>query len=111
MIMEKRQRNIILAIGVTSILGLSTILMVTQLTQQYKDPIPSNSTLIKDWTCENGKAWLFGHDKMVAVCKDMYIDFREVLDDKVTIKGLTLNIQEWDDLLSTISTVDHYRRM
>ena len=76
--------------------------------QHYKDPLPANSSVIINWTCKEGRAWSFGNNKLVAACKHNYIDIREVVDGKTTIKGITLTLQEWQDFISTISSVANY---
>ena len=39
---------------------------------------------------------------------DKYVDIRQVYNDKATPKGIQLNLQEWDTLVSTVTSIKRF---
>ena len=73
------------------------------------EPLRVNlSSVIEQWSCENGQAWPLQRDKMIAVCKDKYVDIRQVYNDKATQKGIQLTLQEWETLVSTVTSIKRF---
>jgi len=68
---------------------------------------PLNMTSItQDWYCENGRAFEISSSKILAVCKGEYVDIRQVIKHKATIKGIQLTLAEWKQLNVIINDVN-----
>ena len=102
-----REKKLLIIVAITLTIGITFAIVLTHISH-FKEPLPPNSPVIRNWMCKEGKAWSFGKHKIVSACKDEYIDIREVLDGKVTAKGIKLTIQEWHDLISTNPSVNNF---
>jgi len=93
----------VIIIIIISIFGIGYLI-----TDEEK-PQPLNLTSItKDWFCKDGQALPISTSKIVAVCKDEYVDIRQVINHKATIKGIQLTLEEWKQLNDIINDVNDF---
>ena len=114
--MDRDKKLVVISIMLLSVIGtlLGVALFYAENSLPVSVPVDyslhgPNSTLSNElinWSCrDHGYIWKIGPTKMIAVCPEEYIDIRQVINNKVTIKGIHLSIGEWTQLVSKIPEI------
>jgi len=94
--MNEKQSRVLLMCGVMMIMVIAVFGIVYFVTNNEEEHLkPLNMTSItQHWFCENGKAFQISSSKIVAACKAEYVDIRQVINHRATIKGIQLTLAE-----------------
>ena len=73
-----------------------------------KDPVLLN--VLASWfDCrKNGRLWGVGRDKMAAGCFNKYVDIRERINGRPTIKGISLDLNEWRKFMAQLNEINKF---
>lgn len=106
--MDQRVARCVSIMGVVMILiiiGFGIYFSTTTTWVGVTEPLNMTSITHK-WFCKNGKAFPISTSKIVAVCKGEYVDIRQVINHRATIKGIQLTVAEWKQLNEIINDVN-----
>ena len=69
---------------------------------------PEKIDFASNWNCkENGTILEIGINRIISVCRDHYVDIREVLNNKPGIRGIHLNIRDWKTVVSKLNLINN----
>ena len=104
-----RMRRILLVLSlilITIIIGLGVYFVSTNAEGQLMSQPLNMTSVTHKWFCKNGRAFTISSSKVVAVCRGEYVDIRQVINHKATIKGIQLTLPEWKQLNDIINDVN-----